>query len=67
MSIMKYVSTTWLSLATAVERALKVYDGLCSYFRSEKESQARFKRLKVLFSSPMIIFLSVVTYSINSF
>ncbi len=46
MSIMKYVSTRWLSLATAVERALKVY----SY---EEESQARFKRLKVLFSSPM--------------
>ena len=51
--VIKHVSTRWLSLETAVERTLKVYEGLRSYFLSENESQARFKRLKELFSSPM--------------
>ena len=46
------VSTRWLSLATAVERTLKLYEGLRSYFLSEDESP-RFKRLSLLFSRPV--------------
>lgn len=40
--IVKHVSTRLLSLEAAVERVLKVYDGLRSYFLSESCSQAQF-------------------------
>ena len=51
--IVKHISTRWLSLETAVERILKVYAGLRSYFLSESCSQARFTRLHNLFSRPI--------------
>ena len=51
--VLKHVSTRWLSLERAVERILKVYNGLKSYFLSESESQARFKRLHSIFSNPL--------------
>lgn len=51
--IVKHVSTRWLSLEAAVERVLKVYDGLRSYFLSESCSQARFQRLQCLFGVPI--------------
>ena len=53
IAVIRHVSTRWLSLATAVERALKLYEGLRSYFLSEHESQARFRRLSQLFGSPI--------------
>ena len=37
----------------AVERALKQYESLKSYFRSENERQPRFKRLHDLFEDPL--------------
>ena len=43
----------WLSLERAVERILKQYEGLKSYFLSESEPCPRFKRLKKRFQSPM--------------
>ena len=43
--VMKHVSTCWLSLELAVERALKLYSGLRSYFLSSDETQARFQRI----------------------
>ena len=52
-AVVKHVSTRWLSLATAVERTLKLYEGLRTYFLSKDESQARFKRLSLLFSQPV--------------
>ena len=44
--ILKHVNVRWLSLGRAVERIFKQYEGLKSYFLSESESCARFKRLK---------------------
>jgi hypothetical protein len=48
--VIKHVSTRWLSLLTAIERVLKQYSGLKS---SESFSQARFIRLRDIFSDPM--------------
>ena len=51
--IVKHVSTRWLSLRIAVERTIKFYDSLWSYFLSEAAHQARFKRLASLFENPI--------------
>ena len=51
--IVKHVSTRWLSLSTAVERTIKLYDSLRSYFLSEDDRQARFRRLSSLFEKPL--------------
>ena len=51
---MKHVSTRWLSLEIAVQTCLKQFPSLTSYFRSECESQARFKRLQGVFNDPMV-------------
>ena len=40
-AIIKHVTTWWLSLETAVERILKQFPSLTSYFKSENESQSR--------------------------
>lgn len=52
-AILKHVTTRWLSLERAVERTLKQYSSLRSYFMSESESQPRFQRLQKIFESPM--------------
>ena len=52
-AIVKHVSTRWLSLEIAVQRSLKQLPSLTSYFKSECESQARFKRLQKVFNDPM--------------
>ena len=52
-SIIKNVSTRWLSLETAINRCLKQYPSLKSYFLSEDDAAARFQRLKKLFENPM--------------
>ena len=53
--ILKYVSTRWLSLQASVERILKQYRPLCSYFLSQdpKLSDNRLNRLQKCFSNPM--------------
>ena len=51
--VIKHVSTHWLSLELAVERGLKVYAGLKSYFLSSEETQPRFRRLKQYFDTPL--------------
>ena len=48
--IMKHVPTRWPSLEIAVERSLKQFPSLTSYFKSEDESQARFRRLQTTFT-----------------
>lgn len=53
-SVIKHVSTRWLSLELAIERCLKQFRGLASYFKSENESQARFRRLQNCFEDPML-------------
>ena len=52
-NIVKHVSTRWLSLQRAVERVLKQFNSLRSYFLSESCSEARFARLSTTFSNPM--------------
>ena len=52
-SVVKSVSTRWLSLEMAINRSLKQYPSLKSYFFSEDETAARFQRLKKLFEDPM--------------
>ena len=52
-AIIKHVTTRWLSLERAVERTLKQYASLRSYFRSEDEPQPRFRRLQERFDDPM--------------
>ena len=51
--IIKHISTRWLSLETAVERALKLFNGLRSNFLSEGCTEARFNRLRRLFDDPL--------------
>ncbi|MCG8622687.1 MAG: hypothetical protein MJE68_11925 [Proteobacteria bacterium] len=51
--MIKHVSTRWLTLQLAIERSLKQYEALKSYFISKDEPQARFHRLQTVFSDPM--------------
>ena len=51
--IIKHVSTWCLSLEMAVERVLKLYNELHSYFASESCPQARYLRLQALFTNPL--------------
>ena len=51
--VVRYVSVRWLSLEKAVYRILQLYSSLQSYFKSEAESQARFKRLATAFEKPL--------------
>lgn len=53
LEIIRYVSTRWLCLEMAVNRMLKLYDGLVSMFKSESENTPRFLRLQKAFSDPM--------------
>ena len=52
--VIKHVNTRWLSLETAVRRNLDMYPALKSYFRSNTESNPRFKHLKQQFADPMV-------------
>ena len=51
--VVAHCSTRWLSLEKAITRILELYNSLASYFISNDESQARFKRLHDKFSKPM--------------
>ena len=50
--VLKHVTCRWLSLERCIERALKKFPSLKSYFLSKGFSDARFKRLKDAFSNP---------------
>ena len=52
--MLKHVTCRWLSLERCIERALKKFPSLKSYFLSEGFSDARFKRLKHAFSNPLL-------------
>ena len=43
----------WLSLERCVERTIKKYAGLKSYFLSENFADARFQRLCIVFENPL--------------
>ena len=51
--IVEHASTRWLSLEKCVARELEKFEGIKSYFLSEKFPDARFKRLRKSFESPM--------------
>ena len=69
--VIKHISTRWLSLETAVERALKLFNGLRSYFLSEGCTEARFNRLRRVFDDPLseiyLLFYQSVLPVFNSF
>lgn len=52
-SVIKHISTCWLSLELAMDRTLKQLPSLTSYFQSNDFSQARFDRLKKAVENPM--------------
>ena len=67
-SIIKYISTRWLSLEAAVTRILKQYESLKSYFLSENEKGNRFERLVEKFQCPMTeVYLLFYQYALQSF
>ena len=47
------ISTRCLSLESAIERALRQYPSLRSYFISEPDSAVRFQRLRKAFTDPL--------------
>ena len=49
----KRISTSWLCLEKCVSLQLDKFEGIKSYFISEKFSDQRFKRLKIYFKDPM--------------
>ncbi|KAM7404155.1 hypothetical protein PAMA_004539 [Pampus argenteus] len=53
MEVFLHISVRWLSLERCVTRILRLYEPLASYFKSENENQARFKRLVQAFTDPM--------------
>ncbi|KAK1888773.1 Protein FAM200B [Dissostichus eleginoides] len=53
MEVLQHFSISWLSLDLAVNRILRVYKALTSYFRSTDEKQARCLRLRALFEDPL--------------
>jgi hypothetical protein len=64
--IIKHVSTRWLSLQRAIERVLKQYNSLRSYFLSESCSEARFVRVNKIFSNPLVEVYLLFFHSILS-
>ena len=52
--VLKHVTCRWLSLERCIERALKKFPSLKSYFLSKSFSDARFKRLKHAVSNPLL-------------
>ncbi|KAI4815627.1 hypothetical protein KUCAC02_005765 [Chaenocephalus aceratus] len=53
MEVLQHFSIRWLSLDLAVNRILRVYKALTSYFRSTDEKQARCLWLRALFEDPL--------------
>jgi hypothetical protein len=50
--VIKYISVRWLCIEHCLDRELKKYVALKSYFCSENENDNRFQRLKSAFSDP---------------
>ena len=53
--ILRHVTTRWLSLVPAIERILKVYNALISYFRSLKDCPTAIKQLLKLVESDVAV------------
>ncbi|XP_076854994.1 uncharacterized protein LOC143509955 isoform X3 [Brachyhypopomus gauderio] len=53
MEILSHISIRWLSLERCLNRVLRQYKPLCSYFQSANEKQPRLKWLAGAFSNPM--------------
>ena len=51
--VIRYASTRWLCLERCVNRELRKFEGLKSYFLSEGLSDARFQRLETSYQDPM--------------
>ena len=53
-AVLKHLSVRWLSLQRCMDRILKKYPSLKSYFSSEDFEDQRFQRLSTLFSNPLL-------------
>ena len=53
--VLKHVTCRWLSLERCIERTLKKFPSLKSYFLIEGFSDARYKRLRDAFSNPLLV------------
>jgi hypothetical protein len=53
-AVLKHLSVRWLSLQRCMERILKKYPSLKSYFLSEHFADQRFQRLSGLFGNPLL-------------
>ena len=51
--VIKFISTRWLCLELCINRELRKYEGLKSYFLSENFPDARFKRLRRSYTNPI--------------
>ena len=69
--VIQYISTRWLSLEICISRELKKFAGLKSYFLSESERDARFRRLQSAYEDPMtevyLLFFHAVLPCFNNF
>ena len=52
--VLKHISVRWLSLERCMDRVLKKFTSLKSYFESEHFADARFQRLHAAFSNPIL-------------
>ena len=64
--VIKHVNTHSLSLETAVRRNLDMYPALKSYFRSNTESNPRFKHLKQQFADPVLSHFVIIVALCNT-
>ena len=53
VNIVQHISTRWLCLKSCVSRELDKFEGIKSYFLSERSPDKRFKRLRPQFEDPM--------------
>ena len=73
LTILKHVSTRWLSLHTCISRILQQWDALCSYFNSHEQLERDAKIIKIaeLLQSHLFklyySFLAAVIPSFNKF
>ena len=53
-AVLKHLSVRWLSLQRCMERILKKFPSLRSYFASEESTDQRFQRLSQVFDNPLL-------------
>ena len=69
--LLKACQTRWLSLEACVNRLIKQYEALLSYFRSTEDKQAVERRVKIVLEKPLtkayLLFLCSALPIVNNF